>query len=266
VKLGEGASDDGWLVNPYICGSDRIVLSFALISADMDVFSRLIPRLLALDTPIRKSEAVKAYADTISSLANEADSNHGMSGRQRDPIYRQLRELKKATTRSKPELWESSTAWHRASSRLEAYTDLGLLTKGPDESEKYAYIYRTAETMGAAAATLADAESGDRWLADSLVDVICGTAAGRSALTLDQLRSKLQQICSVLASPVSSVPITPLALWIARECYSQGSPITLGAAKESVLGLARYHPEVARLARGYAGSDAEFVSINLRSI
>lgn len=121
-----------WSDNPYACQPDRVLLGGVLIAGDLDLFSRLVARLIEGEWPIRKRAAAHAFAKALERVANEATDARQLTSRERFHLTDQLRELERAARRSRKEIGEASTTWHRAASRMESYVDLGILTKVSD--------------------------------------------------------------------------------------------------------------------------------------
>jgi hypothetical protein len=256
--------------NPYILRGERIVFAYKLLSADLDVFGRLAPKLIQQTEGIKKADGMRLFAETIQGLADEADEARYLTSRQQYRIAQHLRELEHAVRKGAPkgaELGTSSTAWHRTSSRLESYVDLGLLEKGrKGEHEKYEYIYYPTDALQRAVDTMGRSASALDWLEEHLS--WCLTPSARPCTPLDEgeLRQLLPRITAALARPTAPLPITALALGLAWIKADVGESLSIRAGRESVEELARRQPRLARLSRGASGERAEFVSFDMREL
>ncbi|HEY2466920.1 MAG TPA: hypothetical protein VGI45_03625 [Terracidiphilus sp.] len=128
-KLSNQTSGLRWVKNPYVLGNEKVLLAFALLQEDFDVFSRLIVMLHQVQFPLKKRQAMELFAGVVESLVIESEAARYLSSRQGYQINELSRDLGHAAKRSKTSIASHSTTWHRVSSRLETYVDLGLLTK-----------------------------------------------------------------------------------------------------------------------------------------
>jgi hypothetical protein len=243
--------------------NEKIILGFPLISADIDVFSRFLIRLAQSPFPLKKREAARLFSTTIADLVAEADAANYLSARQRFQLADLLRDLRKAARRSEDRLGETSTAWHRVSSRLETYVDLGFLQKFGEE--KYEYVYNASPGLGKIANTLQSTEDPQEWFDRHFVGAVSGVNASEDLVNTAELISILPPILQAIRSPSSTLPIDTVALGVAKLPADAGAPV-LGAARRSVEDLAKGRPDVARLARGTSGERAEFITIISRAV
>jgi hypothetical protein len=264
ARLAEPGAPQSFVGNPYVIGSERIVLAFQFLSADFDVFCRLATRIVQRNAVIRKADGTRLFAETIQQIADEADhARHLTSGRQ-FRISQHLRDLETAVRRAgvrTGELWSSSTAWHRTASRLESYVDLGLLQKGVGgDHEKYEYVYYRTDALERCVATFASASSAEDWLESQLASCLFGASEPRGLLDAEELRQLVRRITAALERPTAPLPITALSLGLSWLKADAGETLSVGEARRSIEELARREPELARLSRGHSGERAEFVS------
>lgn len=265
AKLDGKTNGANWVGNPYVLQNERIILGFLLISADIDVFSRFVVRLATQASfPLKKREAARLFAATISDLVTEADAASYLSARQKFQLADLLRDLRKAARRSRGDLGDTSTSWHRTSSRLETYVDLRLLRK-PSEEEKYEYVYNDTPELKTIAQTLQSGEDPQEWLNRHLIGGVCGAPTSDDLLTPTELIESLPSILGAIRSPSATLPLDIIALGVVKLRADKGSPISLGAARHSLEELAKSRPEVARLARGTSGERAEFITVISRA-
>lgn len=250
--------------NPYIMGPERILLAYLVISADADLFFRFIDRLSSQSGPIRKKEATALFVNTVEAVVDEAEVTRGLSTRGQHALFEQLRDLRRAARGSRQELSRTSTAWHRTSSRMETYVDIGLLDKN-DEDETYEYAYHATETLRRAVDSISGCSSVEEWLDEKLVPVLVDGTVSEFCDT-EILLTHLPFIVDAIGRETNLVPIPTVAAGLSIMLAASGNPVTLGAGKKCVLDLARKRPDIARLARGDRGDSAEFVSIDRRRL
>ena len=266
AKLGGQTEGVTWHSNPYMIRNDKIILGFALLSADMDLSSRYIMKLASSSFPLRKRDAARIYAETVQELVEESERAGYTTARQRYLHADLLRDLVNATRRKSDQIGDTSTAWHRASSRMESYVDLGLLTKSTARSlDKYEYTYYGTSALVAAHDTLKLAMRADDWLEAYLVSVLNGTDVEVKA-TLDDLQELLPPVLAAICSPAPSLPIDAIGLGWTKLMSDTGRSVSIKTARRLLLELARRRPDVARLSRGTSGERAEFISIDIRKL
>jgi hypothetical protein len=255
--------------NPFLLSSeDRTILAYILLRADLDVFVRFAAKLIQAAQPVRKADGSKLFGSVIESLIGDAEINKNVSHRAQSIVYEQFKELKRAQRRKTDEpLGSSSTAWHRSSSRLESYVDLGLLSKKSDtEILRFEYAYFSTELLRRIYESISAAASGVEWLEGPFIDFF--GAVGKSVERFDRisLRNLLAPITKALGRPIRLFPLDALALGLAVSAPSLGFSISVGNARQSLENLAREHPESARLSRGTIGTRAEFISLDLEKL
>lgn len=267
VKLRVDAPDTNWSSNPYIVGLERLALGFTIIGADIDCFSRLAPKLLCVNAPIRKAEGAQIFAMTVEEIAHEAREARYLSVGRKNTLYENMRDLEHAARRGKRKLGSTSTAWHRASSRLESYVDLGLLEKGrKGEEERFEYVYYPTEALERSVQSLEEAKSARDWLERYLAFSLFGHAWLGSSMKESELLSDLSHIVSSLARPTAPVPIDALAIGLVWRSAARDERFSIASARQTLEHLAVSRPELARLSRGGSGERAEFISLDMRKL
>lgn len=257
------AGDD----NPYVLGSEKLPLAFCLLGADIDLFSRFVPKLHSAKAPIRKAEAAQLFAAALEDVVQEARNARYLSEGRKGKLYENYRDLERPAKRSRRGLGETSTAWHRASSRLETYVDVGLLEKGLNgEEERYEYTYYPSANLEMAVLTLGKAKDGREWIERYLSGVIFAVENSDVELPTEELPALLSKAASYLARPAAPLPIDALAVGSACLQADWSTPVSIGAYRRGIEALARQNPDIARLSRGGYGDRAEFVSLNLRTL
>lgn len=244
--------------NPYLLGNEKLVFADLIIRSDFDVFAALVSSLALRKDPLRKKEATQEYIKAVQSIADSAESARNLSQRQRQNLFSLWRDLRR---RGQSDTLITSTAWHRAASRFEAYVDLGLLRKGINgEQERYEYKYYVTDALHGIRETLNAARDAEHWLNDFLVDSILGRICSRDTIPPGELLEILPAIMAPLVRPTSPLPIDTLALGVVWLLADMARPVTLGAARRSIEELATKRPEVARLSTG-STTRAEYISI-----
>ncbi|MBV9008849.1 MAG: hypothetical protein JO354_06755 [Verrucomicrobia bacterium] len=260
IRLDVSAGSSG-SANPYIHGCDRIVFAVSALRGDFDLFARFAPKLIKAGQPIRKSTGRELFAETIEQIAIEAERARHLSSSRQYKLFQQLRELEKTAARSRKETGETSTAWHRAASRLETYVDLGLLEKARrGEEEKYEYVYYSTSRLEDAVDSVAAASSAEGWVEEHLIRVLFGKQC-RSELHDAEITSMIRSVSNALELPTRVFPIDVVAQGLAWLKAKEGAPISLGTSRTAVEEFAKRNPDQARLSRGSFGDRAEFVSI-----
>ncbi len=255
---------DHW--NPYILGYERIFLASEYFRRDLDIFARLAPRLLECKR-LTKAESQELFVCALTEASKDAEKSRSVSSRHRFELHQQLRDLERSARRSDKRIEETSTAWHRAASRLETYTDLGLLEKGnAGEKEKYQYVYYPNDQLKKAVDTLNNSSSADAWLYQHLSEVILGIQSTSEPLDSRSLLSDLSDIVRALSLPTTLLPIYCLTLGLVYLHARRGNSISLHQARDALEAFPSQEPNIARLARGREGTRAEFLSVNLRKV
>jgi len=260
IRLDVSADGSG-SANPYVHGCDRIVFAVLALRGDFDLFARFAPKLIKATQPIRKAAGRELFAETIEQIAIEAERARHLSSSKQYKLFQQLRELEKTASRARKEASETSTAWHRAASRLETYVDLGLLEKGRrGEEEKYEYVYYSTPRLQDAVDSLGAVPTAEGWIEEHLVRVLFGKQS-RDGIDDAELTSMIRSVSKALELPTRVLPIDVVAQGLAWLKAKQDAPISLGAARRAVEEFAKRNPDQARLSRGSSGDRAEFVSI-----
>ena len=267
VNLRVDAPDVELSSNPYIVGLERLALGFTIIGADIDCFSRLAPKLLRSKAPIRKADGAQIFAATVQEIAQEAREARYLSVGRKNNLYENMRDLEHATRRGKRKLGSTSTAWHRASSRLESYVDLGLLDKGrKGEEERFEYVYYPTDALERSVQSLKEAKDARDWLERYLAFSLFGHSWSGSSVKESELLSDLPLIVSSLARPTAPVPIDAVAIALVWRCAARNEAFSIASARQALEHLAVSRPEIARLSRGGSGERAEFISLDIRKL
>lgn len=252
--------------NPYVINFDAIPLAYVLLDADFDMFSRFAPNLLRADVPIRKRDATTLFATTLSELALEAREARYLSTGRKNVLYKNMRDLEGAARRAKKNLDATSTAWHRASSRLETYVDIGMLEKTPGGAHaKFEYVYYPTDALTRAVSTLEKAKDQREWLERHLIAALFAST-NDTTIAESELVQLLPEVIATLSRPTGPLPIETLCLGIAWIFAERRTPISLFAVRESIERLAHQRSDLARLSRGAFGDRAEFISIDIREL
>jgi len=262
ARLG-GFNSGIWEQNPYVLGTERLVFAYLHLAADFDFFARFAPKLLRQQAPIVKATATELYIETVREITSEAEEARYLSSRAQFRLFQHMRELERAPKRDQGHK-DNSTAWHRTSSRMETYVDLGLLDKGKGgEDERYKYVYYPTETLGRLVDSLNATSSSQEWLEELLTGALFGRSDSQAAPSLDEVRRILPQVVAATGRPRSLLPISAVAMGIAWLKLDEGSAASLGACRRALESFARMYPGEARLSRGSYGERAEFISIDI---
>jgi hypothetical protein len=255
--------------NPFVLlPEDRMVFAYVLLRADLDVFSRFAPLLLEARQPIGKADGAKLFGAAIELLARDAENDANVSPRSQSVVFQQLKELKFAQRRKTDQpLGSSSTAWHRASSRLESYVDLGLLTKRRGgEILRFKNVYFPTDLLTRVSESVAGASSGVEWLEGPFTDFFCGDGTRMERPDREQLQPLLVRVVTALGRPIQLFPLEALALGMAILGPAVGVKISLGGARCALEELARANPDAARLSGGTVETRPEFISLDLERL
>ena len=251
--------------NPYLLGPETVILAYAYLIQDMDIFARLLPKILSADQPLTPSVCGCLFVEALEGAVTDGEHSSQLSASAHHKIYQQLRDLKKATRRSKKDIGKTSTAWHRAASRFETYVDLKLLDKVRRGSEeKFKYVYYTNSSTQFAGETLEEANSTREWIDKYLSAIVLGNSDREQRLNESELLCILPNIVKRLSLPTRLLPIDAVLLAIVRDASETGIQISIGLARDSIEKLARTRSDLARLSRGTRGEKAEFVSIDVK--
>jgi len=265
AKLNDPIDFETNATNPYMSKQDILIIGFSFLSSDMDVFSRLIPKILDWGTIIKRQDAQKLFRLTVEDIAREAKNSKLLGARQKSTIMKLYKDLKKVSGRRETTLEESSTAWHRASSRFETYVELGFLEKF--SQERLSFIYRPTDKLRNAADLISkDYTSSRDWLEDNLTELITGTKKAEEKINSEDLMGFLPTLLSVLKRPTESFPINAICLGIVFLMSKKGRLVKINAVRKCIETLSREYPDSARLMRGRIGNRAEFVSFNTRKL
>ncbi len=251
-----GANDS----NPYVLRSEKLIFGFLIVREDFDMFTALVGLLANQTEVLRKSSAMQLYGKAVTNLTDRAEISRDLSQGRRQDLFSLWREIKPKRSGDDQ---ITSTAWHRIAARLENFVDLGLLRK--EVSEQYEYKYRPTENLQRARRTLETSVNAAEWIDRYLVDSLIGKAASDEQIVTDALEPLLVKLVSVLARPMSPLPLDVLANGVASLSLENGTPITFGSARRSLEGYAIEHPERARLSAG-ATRKAEYISVDAASL
>ena len=253
--------------NPYILSIEKLVHAFAYFTSDFDVFAELVTIIGMRSGQISKADAQEIYVEAVDRLASRAEKNKTLSTRQTNPIYSLWRDVEQAGKRSRKEPARTSTAWHRASSRFETLTDLGLLEKyfGITDSS-YEYKYYPTQSLMNAVSTFERAPSLKDWIDLFLISTALGIETVEDVVPEAVLSQHLPNALTPLKRPTAPVPVAALALSLAMSMIKAGEKYSLNSIKKSLRCLAIDHPEKAKLSRGTLADSEGLIAINLRNI
>lgn len=253
--------------NPYHLGFEKIPLGYAYIWSDFDVFCGLVSRLARVEGEITKKDATQIYVETVESLVEVAHQTRTLPIRKTKPIRRLWRDLEQPARKEKKLRSETSTAWHRTSSRFETLVDLGLLTKGDaSDDRKFKYKYGITDKLKQAALNIANSASSEDWFNRYFLDLFLKDAIEQGQIPTAELIKALLPVVKILEKPTNPLPLITVSIGIIWQSIEGGKPHTLGATKESLERLAVEHPEIARLSRGARAGSSSLISINQRNL
>jgi len=177
-----------------------------------------------------RKEATDIYVNTVTSISDEAAEADSLAGRAQQTLISAWRDATKGR-RMKTGGGSVSTAWHRASSRVETYTDIGILTKGKGEaSELFEYRYHPTERLGRLVDTLMTYDSPQEWLEEGLFKAFIDGVPRTSALSWEELALDIEEIVASLDMPVGLLPIETAGLSLCVLRKYRNDPITLPLA------------------------------------
>lgn len=246
--------------NPYVLRSEKLIFGFLTVRDDFDMFTALVGLLANQTEVLRKSSAMQLYRKAVTNLTDRAEISRDLSQGRRQELFSLWREIKPKRSGDDQ---VTSTAWHRIAARLENFVDLGLLRK--EVSEQYEYKYRPTENLHRARRTLETSVSAAEWIDRYLVDSLIGKTASDEQIVTDALEPLLVKLVSVLARPMSPLPLDVLANGIASLSLEGGTAVTFGSARRSLERYAVEHPDRARLSAG-ATRKAEYISVDAASL
>ena len=259
-----GVEDGGERPNPYARSPFSLVAGFCLVRADLDIFSRFLPKLLTATPPFGKKEGARMFGEAVGEVADEADADLRLSSGRRRAVIEVRRDLERAARRSKSrdDLGATATAWHRAVSRLEAYVDLGLLSKVHGQtSHSYKYKYVPTPILRTTADSLSAGLDALTWIEADFFDCLAAPNASYWEPELPDLLDMLPAAAAVLRRGRAPLPIDALGLWLVMAAESEDSKLTLAQARTRLRELAEAHSDRVRLMRGERGERAEFISL-----
>jgi hypothetical protein len=266
--LGALRDTDDSFQNPYVIGLERIIFGFLVCESDFDVFAEFTTILAASESPIKKQDGLRLFRESLKALSDAADHEHRLSIALQVEIRRLFKEVAPPDDRRGSSVRDptASTAWHRASSRLETYVDLGLLQKNlRDEAERFHYVYYVTDIMHDLRASLIVADSMNDWLSAHLVTFF-GGAPAQDTLEPDDILPLIPALASAMRRPPSLLPIDALTLGLAMLFAERRRFVAFGSIRSAIEEMARRSPGRARLSRGSSGTRAEFVSVEIRDI
>ena len=265
VKLPGTTTGMQWTENPYILGIDRIALGLVLLPCDLDVFSRFVVELAKADFPLRKRTAARLFASTVAALVKEADEAEYLGPRQRFHLADLLRDLRRSARRNDSQLGDTSISWHRASSRLETYVDLGLLTKVyRSPLDRYEYVYYPTSLLHVTVESLAKFSDPQEWIDHQATAILWGCPTRDEVLDLHYVEKFLPSLLQAIHSPSTALPIDAIALGLIQLAAREGYLLSFAASRKTIEELAKSRSDIARLARGNRGEKAEFITIDAR--
>jgi hypothetical protein len=255
--------------NPYVLGKERIIVAYQYFSRDIDLLTHFIPLLVTSEPPLTKSRCRELFVEALKACVATLDASKTATPRARSELFQQLRDLERSARRSRTPIQHTSTAWHRTASRVETLADIGLLTKGAQDDEKYKYVYYPTDRLRTAAKTLHSATEAQQWLEGHLVQVVLAPDGSENrstesgyVLTLAEVRT----VVDALQLPTTQLPIDCLALGMAFLNARASLHVSLGVMRQAIERLPTDYPDLARLARGRAGNRAEYISLNPKKL
>jgi hypothetical protein len=250
--------------NPYrLSKDDRTVLAYLSFLHDIDLFTRFADQILKADPPITKSKGASLFTTALDQLSQDVQQQRNTPARVQFRIFEQAKELRRALrNRRGAAKTTPSTAWHRASSRLEAYVDFGLLSKRNQSSEgRFQYVYYPTDLLRHVSQSIHNATAAQDWLEWQFTDFFGGAGPPADAIPPDTLVQLLKPVLATLERRLNLFPIQPLSIGLALQARHLGLNLPIGAARKSLETLATSRPDLARLSRGASGQRAEFISI-----
>ena len=249
--------------NPYVIGAERIAFAWQLFATDGDMLRPMVNRLCQI-TDLGKTGAIELILEIFRDLQKQASTDRATISSRAVRGLRDMQEDLGLGRGSKPVRSKepTATAWHRASSRLESLTDLGLLQKfeASGKSRQFDYFYRKTAALDALNESLQSEQPILEILDKRLVASLFGST----------LRAGSHSECASVLFDAVRVAVTPTGVHIESSAIAasavaaaRGIVLEIGAARDRIIGLAHSHSELARLSRGYSGTRPEFVSITV---
>jgi hypothetical protein len=253
--------------NPYIVGPERIALGYAYISSDFDVFVELL-RILARESgSLSRNDARAIYVEAVENLARRVEGAPNISAKISNSVFSLWRDLDKASKKSKKEINKTSTAWHRASSRFETLTDLGLLSKTRGGNDhRYEYRYFVEDSTRFSANLLSEVETMENWLDVGLVSALYIHNCTSSALSRDELISLLHEALIPIKRSTAPISLSAVAIAVAAQCAKQGTQTSLQTVKQLLREMAIARPDAVKLSKGVVMQSEGMISIDLQKI
>jgi hypothetical protein len=247
--------------NPYVLGSERIVIAYQLFQQDIDLLREFLP-LAVRNERSTKSDARDLFVDALVRVCNalQADSSGPTSAR--FAVFQQLRDLERSAKKAKKDLKQTSTAWHRTASRVETLVDVGLFAKKTGE-EQFQYVYRPTEKLSTATLRFAQTSPATEWIDLNVVDIVFAELERES--TEPVTPEEVEVVARMLSLPTTMLPIECLKLGIAAQRAAAGVRSSLAHIRRDLETLPVRFPASARLTRGSVGARAEFLSWRYRS-
>jgi hypothetical protein len=251
--------------NPYVLrASSKVILGYCLFGADLDLLVRFAANITAHQGPIKKRTGAQLYASAVKQLCEDAEEQHYLTAGKKFAIFSQLKELQHALrTDREAELGSSSTAWHRAASRLESLVDLGLITKTNGGDFRYEYVYFATPLLGSFVNSVHTVSSAREWIENQLLNICAPYGQPIDVIPHDNFIGLLESVAKGFERPNQLFPIDALALGICANLADQGIKLSIASCRKSLESLASRHPEGARLSSGDLGDRAEFISLNM---
>ena len=249
--------------NPYVIGNEKILLAYLIIGEDFDFFARFIKKIIqTFEKKFKKSEIQILFGNVIEDLYHEVKTTTNIKSLYKKNLITIYKELKRAAGKGK-ELGSSSTAWHRVSSRIETYLELGLLEK--DESirkDKYKYNYQITDIARKISSSLDSSMTSAEWIDFYLADFIYKTDCRKIPVKENEIRNAIKIIHPLMGRTAGSLPIDHLVIGIVWLMFENGNATSLAAVRQGIINTANMYPDFIRLQRGRsAEKKPEFVQI-----
>lgn len=253
--------------NPYNLGFEKLVFATLYFKKDLDLFSSLGRKLLECDGKIGMKKCRQLFVSALLEIVDEAKNSRSITSPQKFSIYQQYKDLERAAKKSKKDVGETSTAWHRVSSRVESYVDFGFLTKQRgDVDARHEYSYFTTDSLDKAISAINNCKTGEQWIEEALVSCVLNCEYTQFTLSNDEILGDLLHVINHIALPSQKYPIDLLAQALIISNAERGTIISIGNVRESIERFAETRSDIARLSRGRHGQRAEYISIDTRKI
>lgn len=253
--------------NPYVMTAEKIILAYEYLRADFDVFSKLIISLVDQSEKVSKADATKIFVNVVQEIAKEASVDKRLASRERQNLFSLLKDLERATKRGRKEIFATSTAWHRASSRFETLVDMGLLSKDDQgEKGKYEYTYFVTERLRRTAGSLQSANTMDEWFDAYFLDVVWDCVSSSNPVSPQTVLENVGAVASALQRPTAPIPLNSLALGLQVELAVKNQPFRFDAIVDGVRAVIASMPEKMRISGGTRDPRTQFVSVNIKKL